>query len=120
MPVKKSLGLKDVLLPSGITCKIGLTWGEKKKINNVWLEDLKLDTETSKPTGDIPATIIQKQNELALSLAVKEWDMTFEDGKPVPITLEELMSLDGDDGEVLEAAITELLKTENSEEVKKA
>jgi len=120
MPIKKSLSLKEVKLPSGVTCKIGLTWGEKKKINNIWLEDLELDTETSKPTGSIPATIIQKQNDLALSLAVKEWDMTYEDGKPVPVTLEELQELDGEDGDVLEKAITELLKSENGEEVKKA
>lgn len=119
MPIKKSLELKSVKLPSGITCKIGLTWGEKKQINNIWLQDLELDTETNKPTGAISATIIQKQNELALSLAVKEWDMMLDSENMVPITLDELMSLTSEDGDVLEKAINDLLKVENSDEVKK-
>lgn len=117
MPKLPALLLTSVLLPCGVTCHIGLTYGNFLEIEREVNSGITLKAG-DKAEQTISGEVISTEKNKLLSIAVKQWDLEDDNGI-MPITIENIMKLPLEDGEVLYNAVSELYRKKTTDETKK-
>ena len=123
MPKLRQSKLVEITLPtSGAICKIGFTYGDRLKLQDMLLEGSTINIGTdgkSEQSHQITVKQVGERTQSLVEMGLRSWDMQEEDGKIADVTWENILLLPPEDGVYLNKQLEKIVSADLSDEAKK-